>query len=180
MGQKNSKLSPQELSSLLKTTKFNQKQLLQWHRGFVRDAPEGLTLVQFTQIYTSYFPFGQPQKYASLVFKHLTQELTLDFRAFIKALDISINGTLDAKLAWSFALFDLDEDGFISRAEMLAVVDSIYRMTGRDDGLRRVDDVFGQMDLDGDGLLSRKEFVDGAKGDNQIMASLNLYSALIV
>ena len=33
-------------------------------------------------------------------------------------------------------MFDLDEDGVISKAEMLAIVDSIYRMIGDTDKLQ--------------------------------------------
>jgi Ca2+-binding EF-hand superfamily protein len=52
-------------------------------------------------------------------------------------------------------MFDLDEDGFISQAEMLAIVDSIYRMVGQSQPLpedeatapMRVEKVFKLMDL---------------------------------
>lgn len=55
----------------------------------------------------------------------------------------------------SFRLFDLDEDGYISQAEMLAIVDSIYRMVGQVQPLpvdestatMRVEKVFRLMDL---------------------------------
>ena len=62
---------------------------------------------------------------------------------------------MEEKLAWSFKLFDLDEDGYISKAEMLAIVDAIYRMVGQaqvmpDDeatATLRVEKVFRLMDL---------------------------------
>jgi Ca2+-binding EF-hand superfamily protein len=62
---------------------------------------------------------------------------------------------MEEKLAWSFKLFDLDEDGYISKAEMLAIVDAIYRMVGHAQELPddeatatlRVEKVFRLMDL---------------------------------
>jgi hypothetical protein len=73
----------------------------------------------------------------------------------LKGLDISAKGTMEEKLAWSFKLFDLDEDGYISKAEMLAIVDAIYRMVGQAQSLPddeatatlRVEKVFRMMDL---------------------------------
>jgi Ca2+-binding EF-hand superfamily protein len=87
----------------------------------------------------------------------------------------------------SFSLFDLDEDGMISRAEMLAIVDSIYRMIGDTDKLAedertaiaRVDKIFHTMDVDKDGYLSKQEFLDGGKQDPIVLNALNFYADLL-
>jgi Ca2+-binding EF-hand superfamily protein len=87
----------------------------------------------------------------------------------------------------SFSLFDLDEDGMISRAEMLAIVDSIYRMIGDTEKLAedertaidRVDKIFNTMDADKDGYLSKQEFLDGGKQDPIVLNALNFYADLL-
>jgi Ca2+-binding EF-hand superfamily protein len=84
-------------------------------------------------------------------------------------------------------MFDLDEDGVISKAEMLAIVDSIYRMIGDTEKLQedektpleRVEKIFKVMDLDGDGYLSLEEFVKGGEGDSVVLNALHLYSGLM-
>ena len=54
----------------------------------------------------------------------------------------------------AFNLYDLNGDGFISRSEMLSIVESIYKMVGtmvtlpadEDTPAKRVDKIFAQMD----------------------------------
>ena len=58
-------------------------------------------------------------------------------------------------LAGAFSLYDLDNDGYISRDEMVDIVDAMYRMVGEmldlpteeDTPEKRVDKIFTQMDM---------------------------------
>ena len=55
------------LLSLLSVT---EKEIRQWHKGFLKDCPNGLLTEQgFVKIYTQFFPNGDPAKFASLVFR---------------------------------------------------------------------------------------------------------------
>ncbi|EGF83159.1 hypothetical protein BATDEDRAFT_84696 [Batrachochytrium dendrobatidis JAM81] len=190
MGKASSKLSPEVLDELSKKTRFDKKELQLWHRGFLKDCPRGsLDKKDFQKIFKQYFPFGDSSKYAGYVFRlmDLDGNGELDFVEFMTALSVSARGDIEDRLSWSFALYDLDEDGYIGEAEMLCIVDSIYRMIGTTDGLQpnelmpeqRVANVFATMDLDHDGRLSYEEFKQGSKLDPSIVAAMDLYSGLI-
>ncbi|XP_053699178.1 frequenin-1-like [Sabethes cyaneus] len=168
----------------LHTGKVTEKEIRQWHKGFLKDCPNGLLTEQgFIKIYKQFFPQGDPSKFASLVFRVFDEnnDGSIEFEEFIRALSITSRGNLDEKLHWAFRLYDVDNDGFITRDEMYNIVDAIYQMVGQqpqteDENTpqKRVDKIFDQMDKNHDDRLTLEEFREGSKADPRIVQALSL------
>lgn len=84
-------------------------------------------------------------------------------------------------------MYDCDEDGYIGRAELLYLVESMYRAMGdvtdfapdQETPEARVDYLFERMDSDNDGRLSWQEFESGIKMEEEILDALNLYNGFV-
>lgn len=183
MGHKGSKLTQEEMRELLKCTYFDKKELQKWYRDFMKDCPSGeLRQEEFQKIYQQFFPFGDPSKFAAFVFKVFDKNSdgSINFTEFITALSITSRGSLDEKLEWAFSLYNLDKDGYITRDEMLKIVEAIYCMVGNiidlpkdeDTPEKRVTKIFKQMDKNKDGKLTMEEFREGSKCDPWIVQAL--------
>ncbi|KAH9454944.1 hypothetical protein MJO29_011743 [Puccinia striiformis f. sp. tritici] len=190
MGKAQSKLSPDQLLELQKSTYFDKKELQQWYKGFLKDCPSGvLDKDEFARIYKQFFPFGDPGQFADFVFNVFDENKngTIDFKEFICALSVTSRGQLDEKLKWAFQLYDIDGDGYITYEEMLQIVRSIYKMTGQmvklpadeDTPEKRVDKIFRMMDHNKDHKLTFDEFKEGSKQDPTIVQALSLYDGLV-
>ncbi|XP_071821226.1 neuronal calcium sensor 1-like isoform X2 [Apostichopus japonicus] len=190
MGKSGSKLNQKQLEELCDKTHFSEKEIVQWHKSFVRDCPHGaLSKEEFIQIYQQFFPFGDATKFASFVFKVFdeNQDGAIEFDEYVKALSVTSRGNLEEKLDWAFRLYDLDNDGFITKSEMLNIVDAIYTMVGNMVQLpedektpeKRVDKIFRLMDKDRDDRITQEEFHEGSKADPSIVQALSLYDGLV-
>jgi len=185
MGKNNSKLSQQELKELEAKTYFDKKEINQWYSDFRRDCPSGqLHRDEFCRIYQQFFPHGDPTKFAKFVFNVFdsNKDGHISFKEFISALSVTSRGSLDEKLDWAFTLYDVDSDGYITRQEMIDIVDAIYSMVGNmielpkdeDTPEKRVDKIFKQMDKNKDGMLTKEEFKEGSKSDPWIVQALSM------
>jgi len=46
----------------------------------------------------------------------------MDFREFLFALSVTSRGTFDQKLGWMFSLYDANNDGHVTRGEMVEIM----------------------------------------------------------
>lgn len=185
MGKRNSKIKAERVSKLVNETYFSEKEVKQWYKGFLKDCPNGqLTEQGFLRIYKQFFPRGDPSKFASLVFRVFDENKdgSIEFEEFIRALSVTSRGSLDERLVWAFKLYDVDNDGFITRDEMYNIVDAIYQMLGNqtkeaeqeESPRERVDKIFDQLDKNHDNRLTLEEFREGSKQDPRIVQALSL------
>ncbi|CAF2527528.1 unnamed protein product [Rotaria sp. Silwood2] len=179
------KLRSTDLDYFRQCTTFTNAEIQDWYKCFHKDCPSGsLTLDDFKKIYAQFFPAGDSSTFAEYVFRCFDRDhdQKISFGEFLIALSITAKGSLEEKLDWTFDLYDVDGDGFISRNEMFNIVDAIYKMVGsvmqlpedESTAQKRTDKIFSTFDIDHDGRLSRDEFIQGAKSDPSIINLLNI------
>ena len=152
----------------------------------MKEYPSGtLGRDQFNGICQQIFPHGDTSKFSNSFFLLFdqNQDGLIEFDEFITALSVTSRGTLDEKICWTFRLYDQDNDGYVTKEEMLDIVDSIYQMVDtvskfpldENTPKKRVDKIFSIMDKDDDAILSLDEFLAGCKADGQILRALSCY-----
>nr|XP_011427450.2 neurocalcin homolog [Crassostrea gigas] len=185
MGKQNSKLQPGTIEELSKQTEFSEEEIRQWYKDFVHDFPKGyVKLDEFERMYEGFFPNGDASKFAKHVFHafDVDGDGHIDFREFVCGLNATLRGSIEQKLQWAFRVYDIHEDGYISKEEMKDIISAIHKVTGskRDTGsemtLRQeIEEVFQRMDKNADQRISLREFLESAAKDPGLVNLLELH-----
>ncbi|KAJ7331757.1 hypothetical protein JRQ81_013937 [Phrynocephalus forsythii] len=162
-------------------------EMQEWYKKFVVECPSG-TL--FMHEFKQFFGVQNNQEagdYVENMFKAFDKngDNTIDFLEYVAALNLVLRGKLEHKLRWTFKMYDKDGNGCIDKAELLEIVECIYKLKKvcqpeEDAGRPRlspeevVDRIFQLVDENGDGQLSLDEFLDGAQKDNWVMKMLHV------
>lgn len=55
----------------------------------------------------------------------------LHIQEFVQGLSTLSRGTMEEKLRWTFSLYDINGDGYITREEMTDIATAVYELMGR-------------------------------------------------
>lgn len=125
MGKRHSKLAPKTLSELRDNTNFTVEELQDWYKEFKSNWPKGaLTVEEFKKAYKTFFPLGDATEFAKHVFRVFDRndDGLLDFREFVCGFSVVLRGGVQEKLKFSFQIYDINGNGFITRDEMSEVL----------------------------------------------------------
>ena len=91
---------------------------------------------------------------------------TLDFYELMLVKNASNLSTPEDKLNWIFTAFDQDGGGSIDLNEIMDIVMGLFKMAGMDEDIDMVvvcvSEIRQAVDKDGDGTITREEFVKNA------------------
>eukprot|EP01091_Cochliopodium_minus_P010832 TRINITY_DN2963_c0_g1_i1.p1 TRINITY_DN2963_c0_g1~~TRINITY_DN2963_c0_g1_i1.p1 ORF type:complete len:188 (-),score=63.08 TRINITY_DN2963_c0_g1_i1:34-597(-) len=176
------KLQKEESVQLEKTYGYDEKELLSIYKHFRKGAPNGsLDKNHFKDIMRM---IGINDEFlVDLVFNNLdiSKKNEIGFNDFLEFLSIFIKGDNDKKIKFSFQLYDIDGDGYISKNEMITIAKSLFKLNDSlitfsgeayTDPVEFVDDYFEKMDLDGDDKISYEDFLEGSMKNSDVLQGL--------
>jgi len=162
------------VTMLMSKCDLTEDQVMQAYTDFNENNPDGIiTKEQFLQTM-------EDKLIAESLFRVFDEDNSggLNFSEYLQVKSVKTIETPEEKLNWIFTAYDEDGGGSIDEAEIKEIVLGCFRMAGidEDDELLPscVEDVRESIDVDGDGDISKEEFVKNAL-KNKFIAKLLKY-----
>merc|ERR1712000_29026 len=179
-------LRKEELDKLNEQTHFDQKELSAMYKQFRKETPQGvISKTEFKEVMKQ---MGVVDNFLQdLIFNvfDTNKDGTINFQEFVAALSVMTRGTPDEKLEFAFHMFDVRGAGVITKEDVTKVLDSFYKLVGPlvtfsgkkyESHEQLVEEFFEQMDSNGTGRITIKEYKDGAMKNPDIIQGLRLFS----
>lgn len=139
---------------------LTEEQIAEYKEAFALFDKTGTGMISTRELGNLMKSLGQNPTEAEL--RDLVNEIDIngdgeiDFNEFCNLMSKqSHEGDADEELREAFKIFDKDEDGFISPAELRFVMTNLgEKLTDEE-----IDDMIREADFDGDGLINYEEFV---------------------
>lgn len=188
-GRKGKVLPKEDLEWLSTNTNFPQDHIVEWHKGFMSDCPDGkMDRAKMKEMFSSLAPadsegmsdFSEGDAadlFLDQMFRIFDKDGdgTIDFKEFMIATDMTSSGDPEEKLRWAFRMYDKDSSGYIDLDEMIEIFVLMYNLQGftEEDAVQRAHSIFESLDCDGDGTLGEEEFIKGCMNDDELLNLLN-------
>lgn len=123
-----------------------------------------ITEGRLVKVYEDIFPMGKVGKYVRIVFNMLDHDNNGHIKCgqFIQFISIVARGDDGERACLCFEMFDLRREGVLRKQDFGEVMDSVDELMGccRSISVKRqfVDEVFGHIDGDNDGVVSKEMF----------------------
>ena len=156
------RLSELDISYLVKHTNVSKDEIALLHDELVGDQPDGkMDKPQFRKWFTKMGikVKGKPNADINLVEDHIFRrfdrngEGVITLQEYMTIMYMMTDGTKDEKAENLFCLFDVDGDGELTREEMGAVWNKIFKSK------EEFEKIFDEMDVNKDGTVSKEEFI---------------------
>lgn len=162
---------------------FPSKDIQEWSVSFKSEFSCGyITSKDLEVMFRNFFPFGSPANFSRRLFEtiNISQTATVDFHELLIAYSILVKGSNHEKLRWIFRFYDMDNDGLVSRAEMIQVAQYLIDMTSSTlEVVLDVEDVvgqiFGSLETERDSLTF-EDFKSLATKNAELFKMLTLFS----
>jgi len=179
-------IKKEELEELQKHTHFDQKEIKAMYRQFKKETPSGvINKMEFKEVMKQMgIVDGFLQDLIFNVFDN-NKDGIINFQEFVCALSVMTRGTPDEKLEFAFMMYDMDNNGLITKDEMTKIMESFYQLVGPlvtfsgkkyESAQQLVDEFFEQMDSSGAGGVSLADYKEGAMKNPDIIQGLKLFA----
>ncbi|UJR26166.1 hypothetical protein I4U23_007510 [Adineta vaga] len=168
-------LTIEQIVLLKEKTKFSEKEIREWHTGFLHDCPTGeLDRKQLVNVYKHFYPQGNVKPFCKYVFAAVdtNNDGKIDFVEYLLQIAALSHSDLNKRLAAAFNIYDISGDGQIDRKELTILISALYDLVGENDrkGSRdpknRANDIIARLDKNGDKKLNKEEFIAGCQIDS--------------
>lgn len=183
MGSSHSSVENAQSENGRKFTHFSQEEIQSWSESFHKAFPSKEMRVQdLEKLLRNFFPFGDPQAFSRTLFRtiNISGTDTVDFHEMLIAFSILTKGSNFEKLRWIFRFYDSDNDGVVSKGEMVSSAKALADMVGTSfdeeiDVEAAIDEVFREAENES-GFLTFDDFRTLAMRKSQAFAMLCVFS----
>jgi len=154
------KAKEEAVSVMIRKYKMSEEEILKIWDEFYAKHPDGFMNKE------SFLATKEDKIYASAMFAVFDTDCsgTLDIQEYVHATSVHSLGTPREKLSWIFTAFDADGGGSIDVDELKDLVIGLFQLSGLPDDPDNLVDCFQEIrnavDVDGDGQITKEEFVE--------------------
>ncbi|KAL7672939.1 hypothetical protein ACOME3_007815 [Neoechinorhynchus agilis] len=172
-------LTDEEIDMMCATADFKKDEIFNLYQGFKKDCPDGyLTKKRLHSFYNNLCADGDAKKFVDAAFRvfDTNRDGRITFNEFVTAMSFLKSSDLEKQLGIAFDLFDLDKDRYVTKIEIIKLLNAVYDMkglpkherTGELDPKRKAEKIILMMDKSGDGKISKEEFLSTCQEDESI------------